>query len=103
MYEVKDDRIVATMTVGELKEVLGKVLKEHHKIEPPHHYKYGLKAIEELFGVSHATAQMYKNTFLAPAVKQHNRTIIVDVELARELFRGKKNHFPIDDPNDVEC
>lgn len=103
MIEVKDDRIVATMTVGELKEVMGMVLKEHLKIKPPHHFKYGLKAIQELFGVSHATAQMYKNTFLAPAVRQHNRTIIVDVELARELFKENKKSRWFPDPNDEEC
>jgi len=91
------------MTVGELKEVFAKVLKEHHKIEPPHHFKYGLKAIQELFGVSHVTAQTYKNTFLAPAIKQHGRTIIVDVELSRELFMENKNTRRFPDPNDEEC
>lgn len=103
MYDVKDDRIVSTLSVGELKTVFGKVLKEHLKVEPPHHFKYGLKAIEELFGVSHATAQTYKNTFLAPAVQQHNKTIIVDVETARKLFDERKDSRKFVDPNDVEC
>ncbi len=49
-------------------------------------YVFGLKGIRELFGVSHATAQHYKDTFLQPAVKQNGRKIVVDVAKALELF-----------------
>ncbi len=50
------------------------------------HYVYGLRGIRELFGVSHPTAQRYKNTFLAPAVMQRGRKIIVDVDKAMQLY-----------------
>ncbi|RGU34490.1 DUF3853 family protein, partial [Alistipes indistinctus] len=40
----------------------------------------------KLFGVSHATAQRYKDTFLKPAVRQNGRKIVVDVAKALELF-----------------
>ena len=49
-------------------------------------YVYGLKGIRQLFSVSHATAQRYKDTFLKPAVKQNGRKIVVDKAKAIELF-----------------
>ena len=47
---------------------------------------YGLKGIEDLFHVSHKTAQKYKDGFLKPAVKQNGRKIITDADYAMELF-----------------
>lgn len=57
-----------------------------NKGETPRRYVYGLRGIRDLFGVSHTTAQRYKNTFLAPAIAQRGRKIIVDVEKALQLF-----------------
>lgn len=51
---------------------------------------FGLKGIRELFGVSTTTAQLYKNTWLKPAIKQRNQIIIVDVAKALELFDENK-------------
>lgn len=51
-------------------------------------YVYGLRGIMQLFGVSHKTAQAWKNTFLAPACSQVGRTIIVNREKAIELFEA---------------
>jgi hypothetical protein len=55
-------------------------------------YVKGLKGIRELFGVSHATAQRYKDTILKDAVSQQGRVIIVDVEKALELFNENKQN-----------
>ena len=52
---------------------------------------YGLKGIQSLFGCSHLTAQRYKDTFLAPAVMQQGRKIVIDVEQAVELFKTHKD------------
>ncbi len=52
-------------------------------------YVFGLRGIRELFNVSHATAQRYKDTILKPAVKQFGRKIIVDREMALKLFAEK--------------
>ena len=56
---------------------------------------YGLRGIQELFGCSHKTAQAYKDSFLRPAVRQNGRKIVVDRDLALELFaahaEGGKN------------
>jgi len=71
---------------------LEKVL-ENKKIiakEQPRYVK-GLKGIRELFGVSHGTAQKYKDTILKDAVSQQGRVIITDVEKAIELFNEAKN------------
>lgn len=53
-------------------------------------FVYGLKGIRDLFGVSTSTAQEYKNTWLAPAVQQRGKKIIVNVSQALKLFNGEK-------------
>lgn len=55
--------------------------------EPQKRYVYGLRGIRALFNVSHVTAQQYKNTFLAEAVMQRGRKIVVDADKAMELYR----------------
>ena len=76
---------LAMMTIGQLVEVMQKA--EPKKEERSEDFVYGLRGIRELFGVSHKTAQVYKNTFLAPACDQLGRTIIVDKHKAIELFK----------------
>ncbi len=56
---------------------------------PPPRYVYGLRGIRELFGVSHATAQKLKDGILKPAVRQYGRKIVVDADMAMELFNNK--------------
>ena len=57
---------------------------------PGTRYVYGLRGIRELFNVSHVTAQRYKDSFLAPAVMQRGRKIIVDVNKAMKLYSEQK-------------
>jgi hypothetical protein len=57
----------------------------------PKRFVYGLRGIRELFNVSHPTAQKYKNTWLAPAIEQRGRKIIVDAARAIELFNANLN------------
>ena len=85
-----------TLTVEEFVQLLDEHINAALKITQPQTAKpagrhvYGLRGIETLFGVSHKTAQMYKDTFLAPAVKQNGRKIVVDADLALELFNNRK-------------
>ena len=44
------------------------------------------QGIRDIFGCSHATAQRYKDTIIRDAVIQNGRKIVVDVELALQLF-----------------
>ena len=69
-----------------LDEVAHKDSDKPNQGAAPRRYVYGLRGIRDLFGVSHTTAQRYKNTFLAPAISQRGRKIIVDVEKALQLF-----------------
>lgn len=82
------------MTVGLLKDfaveivrqITGKREPETSTVVSEPEYVYGLRGIRELFGVSHVTAQRYKDTFLQPAVSQRGRKITVDANMARRLF-----------------
>ena len=91
MTNYRLDALIMTLTVGELIDLIRELI---HQQEPAPattgRLVYGLHGIETLFGVSHKTAQMYKDTFLAPAVKQNGRKIVVDADLAMELFNERK-------------
>lgn len=78
---------LAMMTVGQLVDIIKDVRQDEPRQEQGDEFVYGLRGIRDLFGVSHKTAQAYKNTFLAPACDQVGRTIIVDKKKAIELFK----------------
>lgn len=84
---------VIAMTPDQLKdfagEVAAKLMAAKTDAEQPdsaRRFVYGLRGICELFNVSHVTAQRYKNTFLAPAVMQRGKKIVVDVAKALDLY-----------------
>ena len=93
---ISDETPIAMLTVRDLKEILKieKTNLQQVEVKQFNHtdtnYVYGLKGIRDLFKVSHATAQKYKNTILKDAVTQHGRKIIVDVEKAMKLFNKAK-------------
>ena len=98
MIGVNDNMPIGAMNIGELKALLVEILQDNlgntinrsNATAAPKRYVYGIKGIEELFGCSHATAQHYKDTILADAVTQNGRKIVVDVELAMQLFGQNK-------------
>ena len=51
---------------------------------------YGIRGIEKLFGVSHKTAQYYKDNVIREAVMQNGRKIVVDADLALKLFNERR-------------
>jgi len=87
---ISNETPIAMLTVKDLKEIL----KGEEKVEKQNFaekkYVYGLKGIRDLFKVSHATAQKYKDTILKDAITQHGRKIITDVDKAMELFNKTK-------------
>lgn len=91
---ITDGTPIAMLTLGQLKEALQP--QAQRTPEPPQvteegkRYVYGLRGIRELFGVCHTTAQRYKDTFLAPAIRQNGRKVIVDADMAMELFNQKE-------------
>ena len=83
---------LAALTIGQFKDLMRDLTcTPAPKPDTEKRYVYGLKGIEELFGVSHATAQHYKDSFLQPAVIQNGRKIMIDVDLAVELFHANGN------------
>lgn len=82
---LKYDTPLAMMTLGQLLEVFKEVLNLIPE-QDEKSYIHGLRGIQQLFGVSHKTAQAWKNTWLAPACSQLGKTIIIDRDKAVELF-----------------
>lgn len=89
---------IAVMTPEQLKEFATEAARAaldagnahaDEETTPGKRYVYGLRGIRDLFNVSHPTAQKYKNTFLAPAVMQRGRKIIIDVAKAMELYNNR--------------
>ena len=94
---IDDTTPIAALTVGNLKQLITDLVREQKVDAIPlvtqagRRYVYGLKGIQDLFGVCHLTAQRYKDGFLASACMQNGRKIVVDVELAIELFNTYQN------------
>lgn len=94
---IDDTTPIAAPTVGNLKQLITDLVREQKADAIPpvtqagKRFVYGLKGIQNLFGVCHLTAQRYKDGFLAPACKQNGRKIVVDVDLAIELFNTYQN------------
>lgn len=69
-HNITGETPIAALTVSQFVELLDKG-KSPEPIPAPQPkdytqwYVYGLKGIRQLFGVSHATAQRYKDTFKA--------------------------------------
>lgn len=85
--ELENSRVLASITVGEYKEMIGQILDE--KVTPkeaPHVMGHGIKCIMEHFGVSKTTAQGLKDGCLKDAVMQNGRKILVDLTLAEKLY-----------------
>ena len=94
MFQYNFNTPIAALTVGQLMEVIGQTdTKENAPSSPStssKKYAHGLRGIRELFDVSHATAQRYKDSFLQPAIMQNGRKIVVDVDKAMELFNERE-------------
>lgn len=76
---ISDNTPISSLTLGQLKEALG--------LNARPAFVFGLKGIQELFGVSLRTAQRLKDGILRPAVIQYGHTIRLDVAKAEELMR----------------
>ena len=95
-----DSTPLAMLTVGTFRKIIREEYqtqssepKSASDFNPSHRMVYGLKGIRDLFGCSHVTAQRYKDSFLQPAIKQKGRKIVVDAELALELFNQREEEL----------
>ena len=80
--ELLDERIKAAISNETVSTAVAK---------PTGRLVYGLRGIRELFGVSHLTAQRYKDGIIKEAVRQNGRKIVVDADLALKLFDERRN------------
>ena len=87
---VTEQTPLSFLTVGQFLELLntGKQNEPVRIQESEKRYIYGLRGIRQLFNVSHATAQRYKDTIIKDAVLQQGRKIIIDADKAMELFNN---------------
>ena len=89
---------LSSLTIREFFELLDQHLKNADNSSrqqpdfPASHGRlvYGIKGIEDLFHVSHRTAQYYKDNIIGEAVKQNGRKIVVDADLALKLFNERR-------------
>ncbi len=79
-----DDRLKAALAQDN-NEAPEQPVKANHRLV------YGLNGIRSLFGCSHVTAQRYKDTIIKEAVRQNGRKIVVDADLALELFNKRRS------------
>lgn len=86
---ISNDTPLALLTVGQLLELVQTNKPAPTEKEKSKVYVYGLRGIRQLFNVSHATAQRYKDTIIHDAVSQQGRKIITDAAKAMELFNAK--------------
>lgn len=77
-----DTTPIAALTVGDVKSLICEMNQDAQAptSTASGQYVYGIRGIEKLFGVSHDTAQNYKNTILKDVCIQRGRKIIVNVE-----------------------
>ena len=90
---VPKETFVATLTVGQLMDILSSMMAQTGVAateQSPKNYVYGLRGIQDLFQCSHTQAQRYKDGLLKPAVIQSGRKIIVDADKAMELFNQNR-------------
>lgn len=82
----------AMLTVADLREIIRENQPEQktEARQTSGRLVYGLKGIADLFGVSHLTAQRYKDSLIKETVRQNGRKIVTDVDLALELFNERK-------------
>lgn len=91
---ITNETPVTFLTVGQLKEILrtdqNQTIAQIEQSKPKN-YVYGLRGVMKLFNCSQPTAQKIKNGIIKDAVSQHGRKIIVDADLAMELFKNSKS------------
>ena len=94
METIKSDTPLMMLTVSQFQALVASCFadKQEQPAQEPipvKRYVYGLKGIC-LFGCAHSTAQHLKDNVITEAISQNGRKIIVDVDLALQLFQENK-------------
>lgn len=96
MEKIKSDTPLMMLTVSQFQALVASCFAGNQEpaVQPQtqvKRYVYGLKGICDLFGCAHSTAQHLKDNVITEAISQNGRKIIVDVELALQLFQENKD------------
>ena len=96
MENIKSDTPLMMLTVSQFQALVASCFadKQEQPAQEPipvKRYVYGLKGICDLFGCAHSTAQHLKDNVINEAISQNGRKIIVDVDLALQLFQENNN------------
>lgn len=87
MIQIADKTKVADLSVGELRSVIEAVVKETiaHNTKATAH---GIQGLADVLGCSVSQAKRVKASgLLQPAISQLGRVMVVDTEMALELWR----------------
>ena len=95
MNKITSDTPLMMLTVSQFQALVASCFSENQEpvVQPPtkeKRYVYGLKGICDLFNCAHSTAQYLKDNIITEAVSQNGRKIIVDADLALQLFQENK-------------
>ena len=92
MVQNYDKQLLSQLTVADLKQIIGELQsgKTDETVKPTGRLVYGLRGIQGLFNCSHKTAQYYKDHVIKEAVIQNGRKIVVDADLALQLFKERR-------------
>lgn len=96
MSKVLDTRLVGEIPIGEFWELYEQrygvqPLSSQDNVARSHgRLVFGLNGIRGLFNCSHKQAQYYKDHVIQEAVSQNGRKIVVDADLALELFNERR-------------
>ena len=93
--EITPETRLIDLTVGQLKELLGLHDAQQRQPQPIKEKRlaYGMAGIASIFNCSIATANRIKRSGrIDRAISQAGRTIVVDVELALDLFNKRYNN-----------
>ena len=92
MIRIDPNTRIIDLTVGELTELIGTINTTPKEVPrvPEKRFVYGIAGIAQLFNCSMTTANRIKASGrIDRAITQHGRIIVVDAELALELFNNK--------------
>ena len=90
---IKENHLLSQLTVADLKQLIEELQskKSDEAVKPTGRLVYGLRGIQGLFNCSHKTAQYYKDHVINEAVIQNGRKIVVDADLALQLFKERRS------------
>ena len=82
---------IVDLTVGELISIINQQMhKEEAEAESKRHKVFGIAGIASIFNCSTATANRIKKSGrIDKAIVQHGRLIIVDADLALQLYNNR--------------